>query len=392
MSGLIVKPRSRIFHGHEWVFSSEVKTFFGDPQPGDTITLKDYRDRPLGTAIFQPHSQVVARRFSRRKQSIDHEFLQRRISQAIELRENYPTLESSPCRLVWSDSDGLPGVIVDQYGEHILLQVSTLAMYQKLELIVEVLTKLLSPTSITLCNHAHELVSEGIPQETRTLYGEDQKTFLTQVGSTHFEVDVYQPESLLPLQQLDLYNSLHSHAALQQYIKGKNVLILYAGNGALATSCAKAGATKVTAVDRCEHTQTLLKRNAELNSASIDSIQFDVLAFLKRCDSHYDAVIIDLSRSTVPTKKLKDLLKNLKELHTRSLELLTKDGTLTTLSAHPQVHQRELLELIVDSAVSAKKTLRLLTTHQQRADHPILPAMSETCSFKGYTLQLAPNR
>ena len=386
MSGLIVKPRSRIFHGHEWVFSSEVKTFFGDPQPGDTISLKDYRDRPLGTAIFQPNSQVVARRFSRRKQSIDYEFLHRRISQAITLRENYPTLASSPHRIVWSDSDGLPGVIVDRYGEHVILQVNTLAMYQNLELIGEVLKELLSPLSLTLCNYAQELVSEGLAQETRTLYGEAQKTFLTQVGDTRFEIDVYQPKSLLALDQID------THSNLLQYVKGKRVLVLYSGNGVLATGCAKAGATQVTAVDRSEDTLPLLTQNTQINGVAIESIQYDVLAFLKRCDSQYDTILIDLSHNNIPTKKLKDLLKTFKELHTRSIELLHKDGILSTLSSHPQIQQQDLLELAIDAAVSAKKTLRLLSSHQQRADHPILPAMCETFSLKGHTLQLAPSR
>lgn len=88
MPGLIVKPRARIFHGHEWIYASEIQKTFGDPNPGDLITLKDFKDRPLGVAIYNPHSQIVARRISRRKQKLDLEFFTRRLSQAIGYRDS----------------------------------------------------------------------------------------------------------------------------------------------------------------------------------------------------------------------------------------------------------------------------------------------------------------
>jgi len=111
MAGIIIKPRSRIFHGHDWVYRSEILKTFGDPEAGEVITMKDYRDRPLGCAIYNPNSQIVARRISRRKQKLDAEFFNRRISQAIELRKS-SGVDPELCRIVWSESDALPGVIV----------------------------------------------------------------------------------------------------------------------------------------------------------------------------------------------------------------------------------------------------------------------------------------
>src|SRR5258705_7531377 len=138
MAGIVVKPRARILHGHDWVFSGEVLKVFGNPADGDVISLKDGRDRLLGSAIYNSKSQIVARRFSRRKQELDLDFFQRRIAQAIEYRtrrEIAPRL----CRLVWSESDGIPGVIVDRYGDCLVLQTLTLAMDQRKELIVKAL-------------------------------------------------------------------------------------------------------------------------------------------------------------------------------------------------------------------------------------------------------------
>ena len=138
MGGLVVKPRARIFHGHDWVFSGEVLKVFGAPHDGDVISLKDGRDHLIGSAIYNSKSQIVARRFSRRKQDLDLDFFQRRIAQAIEYRARRG-IDPRLCRLVWSESDGLPGVIVDRYGDYLVLQTLTLAMDQRKELIVRAL-------------------------------------------------------------------------------------------------------------------------------------------------------------------------------------------------------------------------------------------------------------
>src|SRR5207253_10410923 len=121
MAGLVVKPRARIFHGHDWVFASEVLKVFGKPNDGDVISLKDGRDHLIGSAIYNSKSQIVARRFSRRKQDLDLDFFKRRIEQAVEYRIRRQ-VDAKLCRVVWSESDGLPGLIIDRYGEHFVVQ------------------------------------------------------------------------------------------------------------------------------------------------------------------------------------------------------------------------------------------------------------------------------
>src|SRR3982751_1435077 len=119
MAGPIIKPRSRILHGHDWVFSGEVLKAFGNPTDGEVISLKDGKDQLLGSAIYNSKSQIVARRFSRRRQGLDADFLDRRIKQAAEYRTRRG-VDPQLCRLVWSESDGLPGVILDRYGDHVV--------------------------------------------------------------------------------------------------------------------------------------------------------------------------------------------------------------------------------------------------------------------------------
>src|SRR5467141_2020343 len=141
MAGIVVKPRARILHGHDWVFSSEVLKIFGNPGDGDVISLKDGRDRLIGSAIYNSKSQIVARRFSRRRQDLDFDFFRRRIAQASEYRDRR-NVDPKLRRIVWSESDGLPGVIIDRYGEEFVLQTLTLAMDLRKDLIVNAIVDL----------------------------------------------------------------------------------------------------------------------------------------------------------------------------------------------------------------------------------------------------------
>jgi len=153
MGGIVVKPRARILHGHDWVFSSEVLKVFGNPADGDVISLRDGRDHLIGSAIYNSKSQIVARRFSRRKQDLDLDFFKRRIAQAAEYRARRH-VDPKLCRIVWSESDGLPGVIIDRYGEHFVLQTLTLAMDMRKELITQAIIDLFEAKNIIERNDA----------------------------------------------------------------------------------------------------------------------------------------------------------------------------------------------------------------------------------------------
>jgi len=147
MAGLIVKPRARILHGHDWVFSSEVLKIFGKPEDGDVISLKDGRDKLIGSAIYNSKSQIVARRFSRQRQDLDLDFFKRRIAQALEYRDRRK-IDPKLRRIVWSESDGLPGVILDRYGDYFVLQTLTLAMDLRKMLIIGAIVDLFGGVTI----------------------------------------------------------------------------------------------------------------------------------------------------------------------------------------------------------------------------------------------------
>lgn len=387
MPGIIVKPRARIFHGHDWVYSSEVKKTFGDPQPGDVISLKDFRDRPLGTAIYNPESQIVARRISRRKQQLEPEFFNRRLRQALDLRDQSPGIDVNLCRLVWSESDALPGVIVDRYGDHLVIQALTLAMFQRVEMIVKELVDLIQPKSVILRNDSPMLKAEGIEEETRLMFGENPGAFCVEANGVIFEVD------LMDGQKTGLYlDQLDAHAAIAKLAKGKRVLDCFCNQGGFALACAKAGAEKVVAVDVSEQAIIATQRNAELNGVEIEAIKQNAFDYLKKCEEEFDLVILDPPSFTRNKKNLSDAMRGYKEIHLRGLKLLAKNGILSSYCCSHHATREMFVENLVSASVDAKKTIRLIDSHGQRLDHPVLPAIPETEYLKGITVQLTPSR
>src|ERR1700693_1915690 len=171
MPGIVVKPRARILHGHDWVFSSEVLKVFGNPADGDVISLKDGKDRLIGSAIYNSKSQIVARRFSRRRQDLDLSFFRRRIAKASEYRDRRK-VDPKLRRVVWSESDGLPGVIIDRYGDHFVLQTLTLAMDLRKTLIIGAIVDLFGWVAILERNDAPIRKAEGLELRTGILEGD----------------------------------------------------------------------------------------------------------------------------------------------------------------------------------------------------------------------------
>lgn len=387
MPGLIIAPRARIFHGHEWVYSSEIKKSFGNPQPGDVITLKDFRDRPLGSAIYNPTSQIVARRFSRRRQDLDLDFFTRRIQQAFNLRKELVEVDENLCRVVWSESDGIPGLIVDRYGDHLSVQTTTLAMDLRKELIRNALIEVLAPKSITLRNDSPSRKAEGMEEGIELLHGENPGAFTVEANGLKYEID------LIDGQKTGLYlDQLQAHAEVAKLSKGLRVLDCFTNQGGFALACAKAGAAKVTAVDISASACASARKNAELNGLDIEVIEANVFDFLKAAEPEYDLIILDPPSFTKNKKTLMDAMRGYKEIHLRSLKLLDRDGLLSTFCCSHHASRELFLENLADASVDAKKSLRLVAEHTQRPDHPVLITLPETSYLKGFTSQVIATR
>lgn len=394
MAGLIIAPRARIFQGHDWVYGTEVRKIYGTPEPGDVVFLKDFKDRFLGSAIFNPQSQIIARRFSRRKQELDKEFFMRRIAQAIQARKSMMPGETL-LRIVWSESDGLPGLIVDQYAEHLVVQTLTLAMDMRRELILEVLRELLSPVSILVRNDSPTLAAEGLTPFVGVAYGEEPAPFEAASGGIKFCIDLQSGQKTgLYLDQLDNYQEVAKLA------KGLRVLDCFCNQGGFALACALAGAKEVTAVDVSEDAIDAVRRNARLNGVEINAVQHNAFDFLKHEASlvrnggapKWDMIILDPPSFARNRKSLDGALRGYKEIHLRTLKMLPTGGVLSTFCCSHHATNDVFKSTIKEAAIDAPATLKLLKIHGQRPDHPILLNIPETEYLKGYSFELLPGR
>ncbi|MEM9479619.1 MAG: class I SAM-dependent rRNA methyltransferase [Verrucomicrobiota bacterium] len=387
MPVLIIKPRSRIFHGHDWVYASEVLRTTGDPQPGDTVDLKDQRSRPMGSAIYNPKSQIVARRYSRRKQALDLEFFQRRLQRAAKLREDLPGIEPNLCRLIWSESDGMPGVIIDRYGDHFVLQTLTLAMDHRKEIIAEALNSQFSPKTIIARNDSPSRIAEGMESEEIVLSGSWPGPFEMAHDDLRFQINLGTGQKTgLYLDQLSNYTAVARHA------DGRRVLDCFTNQGGFALAASKAGASAVTAVDVSETALAQAKVNAEISGAGkILWVEANVFDDLKKRESEgqkFDLIVLDPPSFTRNKKSLKDAMRGYKEIHLRALKMLEPGGMLFTFTCSHHVGWGPFSEVIRDAANDAKRTIRLRESFTQRADHPVLFHLPETEYLKGFGFEV----
>jgi 23S rRNA (cytosine1962-C5)-methyltransferase len=395
MAGLVIKPRARILHGHDWVFSSEVLKAFGKPQDGDVISLKDGRDHLVGSAIYNSKSQIVARRFSRRKQGLDLDFFQRRIEQAVEYRSRR-NVDPQLCRLVWSESDGLPGVIVDRLGDVLVLQTLTLGMDQRKELIVEALASILGDVRVVERNDAVVRRAEGLDIKTGMLRGPAPSGPVTvrvpNGPGKALEVEV----DLMHGQKTGFYlDQVPNYPAVSEHARDRRVLDCFTGQGGFALACAQSGAAEVTGVEGSGDSLAIARANAHRNGLAISWIDQDVFQFLRSAEkakSEYDLIILDPPSFTRTKGTLRDALRGYRELHLRAFMLLSKNGMLATFSCSHHVNEAAFQETTADALVDARRSARRLRRFEQALDHPVLPTIPETEYFKGFLLEMMPGR
>ncbi len=389
MAGLVIKPRSRIFHGHDWVYASEVLKTFGKPEDGEVVSLKDGQDRLLGSAIYNSKSQIVARRFSRQRQDLDADFFERRIRQACNYRVRRgcdPALQ----RAIWSESDGLPGIVADKYGEHIVLQTLTCAMDSRKDLIVAALRTVLQPESIVERNDAPIRKAEGLEQAAGMLFGADPGPIQIGVGGVSFEID------LLRGQKTGFYlDQIPSYAAVASHARERRVLDCFSNQGAFALTCARADAAEVTAVEVSGIAAAAIRRNADVNGLAVRAVEANAFDFLKESEqqqSRWDMIVLDPPSFTKSKGTLNDALRGYKEIHLRALKLLNPDGLLATFCCSHHVNREVFVNMINEAAVDARKTLVQIASFSQGADHPIVTTLPETEYLKGFLFELVPGR
>jgi 23S rRNA (cytosine1962-C5)-methyltransferase len=408
MAGIVVKPRARILRGHDWVFSSEVLKNFGNPADGDVISLKDGKDHLIGSAIYNSRSQIIARRFSRRRQDLDQDFFRRRIAQASEYRDRRK-IDARLRRVVWSESDGLPGVIIDRYGDDFVLQTLTLAMDMRKDLIVGAIEHVFcrasasvagterlaggTPALQSFCiierNDAPIRKAEGMELRSGVLLGTPSQRRI-EVEGVELEVD------FLRGHKTGLYlDQKHNYGIVADYARDRRVLDCFTNQGAFALTCARAGAAEVTGIEENSENIAAARRNAARNELNIQWQQQDVFQFLRgaeKAGAQYDLIVLDPPSFTRTKTGVHDALRGYRELHMRAFNLLSKDGLLATFSCSHHIDDAAFLQTIADALVDSRRSARRLLRFEQAPDHPVLPTIPETEYLRGFLLEMMPGR
>ena len=396
MAGIVVKPRARILHGHDWVFSSEVLKVFGNPADGDVISLKDGKDHLIGSALYNSKSQIVARRFSRRRQDLDLDFFKRRIAQAAEYRARRG-IDPQLCRVVWSESDGLPGVVIDRYGEHFVLQTLTLAMDMRKELIAHAVIELFGAKNIIERNDAPIRRAEGLELRSGVLEGPAPSApILIEINGTPQRTSLQLEVDLLHGQKTGFYlDQRENYEIVAQNAQGRRVLDCFTNQAAFALACAHAGANAVTGVEENSESIEAAQKNAQRNHLQVELKEQDVFQFLReagKAEAQYDLIVLDPPSFTKTKGGVGDAMRGYHELHVRAFKLLSRDGVLATFSCSHHVTENTFAQMITNALVDARRSARRLRRFEQALDHPVLPTLPETEYFKGVLLEMMPGR
>ncbi len=374
------KAADRVASGHPWIFSSDVADR-GEAQPGDAVRVADPRGRPIGVAHYSSTSQITLRLLSSKPEPIDQEFFRRRLSAAIRHRERV-VKDSNACRLVFSEADLLPGLIVDRYGAYLVIQTLSQGMDRARDLIVHCLKELLSPSGILARNDAAVRKLESLPLEVVVLFGEVPERVAIEMNGLHLEADLLKGQKTgVYLDQRENYLAAASHA------HGR-VLDCFTSTGGFALHTARR-AESVEAVDSSANALATAESNARANG--ISNIQFrqaDVFDFLSGIDRKYGTIILDPPAFAKSRKMLDDAAKGYKEINLRALKLLEPGGILVTCSCSHHVSEAMLFEIVAEAALDAGKTLRVLERRTQAADHPILLTVPETLYLKCQILEV----
>ena len=374
------KAADRAASGHPWIFASDVVDR-GDAAPGDAVRVLDPKSKFLGVAHYSSTSQITLRLLSTRPEIIDRAFFHGRLAAALAHRERV-VKNSDAYRLVFSEGDLLPGLIVDRYGPYLALQTLNQGTDRARDVIVDCLQELLAPAGILARNDASVRKLEGLPLEVVTLAGEIPERVHLRVNGLQLEAD------LLHGQKTGVYlDQRENYLAAGRWARGR-VLDCFTSSGGFALHAA-AQAESVEAIDSSAGALSTAEANARANGiGNVHFRQADVFDFLSGLERRYSMVVLDPPAFAKSRRAVEDAARGYKDINFRALRLLDPGGVLVTCSCSHHMSEGAFYEVIAQAALDAGKTLRVLERRTQASDHPILLTVPETMYLKCLVLEV----
>ncbi|MDE6593733.1 MAG: class I SAM-dependent rRNA methyltransferase [Oscillospiraceae bacterium] len=391
------KCRKRTAYGHPWIYDNEVVST-ENPEDGDLADVVSEKGRYIGTGFYNSASKIRVRIISdNTNDKFDGDFFRRRLGYAYDYRKIVmPEEDRECCRLIFGEADRFPGLTVDRFGSLLSVQILSLGIEKRRDIILPALLDILERDGVridgvVLRNDVKIRTLEGM-SEAKGWYlrkGDVSPVTIITENNIRYKVDVMEGQKTGFF--LDQKYNRRAAAAIAG---GKNVIDCCTHTGSFALNCAAGGAACVTAVDVSETAVEMARENAELNglTGNMDFVRADMFEFLeKRLSDHdksADFIILDPPAFTKSSKTVGNAKNGYERLNTLAMRLLPRGGCLATASCSHFMTEPLFMQMLMDSARAAGVGLRLIETRKQSPDHPILPAVPETEYLKFCLLQI----
>ena len=383
----------RLRAGHLWVYSNEVDTAvtpLNGFAAGDQAILEAAGGKPLGIVGVSPNNLICARLLSRDlKHSLDKSLLVHRIQVALSLRER---LFDQPCyRLIYGDSDLLPGLVVDRFHDHLVVQLASATMERNKDAVLEALVQVLKPRGVLWKNDSSARDAEGLERYVDTAFGVVPEWVALEENGVKFEAPVLQGQKTGWF-----YDHRMNRARLAPYVKGKRVLDLFSYIGGWGVQAAAFGASEVFCVDASAFALDGVERNAALNGVAekmtcVEGDTFEAMRELKNAEERFDVIITDPPAFIKRKKDIKNGEAAYRRLNETAMRLLGKDGILVSASCSMHLAEDNLQNILLGSARHLDRNIQLLERGGQGPDHPVHPAIPETRYIKSMICRVLPN-
>lgn len=383
MESVRLKRTSRLNAGHLWVFSNELSTSPKKFDPGALVELQDKNGSFLGIGYINPHSLISARVLTFRHQPVNEDFFRKRINEAIVYRKRFVS-DRNAYRVVFSEGDFLPGLVVDKYDDCLSVQFLTLGMEKQADIIINILDELLSPSTIVLRNDSSSRLLEGLLQEKRVIKGSLEILPKIKENDLIFEIDP------LSGQKTGFFlDQIENRVSFSRLAGKGSGLDLFCYSGAWSLHLAKQGAS-MTGIDDSQNAINQAQKNAELNALSqlCEFRKADVFEYVRQDISEgklYDFVVLDPPAFVKSRTKVNEAVRGYRDINANVMRLVKKGGLLATSSCSYHIDRETFIGIIRSAARDAGKRARLIELRSQAKDHPVLLSMPETeylkCAF-----------
>lgn len=386
--------QKKIAEGHPWIYRTQIDRLSWQPDgenrpvPGDLVDVCDFRQRYLGTGLYNPASMLTVRLLTRHHETIDEQLIRQRVLDAIAYRRYFQKPDTDSWRLVFAEADRLPGVIADQFADTIVLQILSLGMERWLPVIADTLISALKPANLILQHEEPVRAKEGLPLYRKTYFGQDPGRVKILENGLALQID------LASGQKTGYFlDQKANHAALRPYVSGKNVLDCFTYIGGFALNAAAGGAASVTAVDISEQAIALARENALLNHLAdrmdwVAANAFDYLREAGQRKEHFDVIVLDPPAFAKSHAAQAAASRGYKEINLSAFRLLTPGGILATHSCSFHMPESLFVETVLAAARDARRTVRIMDIRRQDHDHPVLAGHPESQYLKSVWLQV----